>query len=238
LWWSIGVGASGVVAGVLTLLVGWAYDKIEAITPDIQKEYQNNPAFRAWPGWSATYMIVHPLWFGIVFALVYGLVNQNRVLGGWLQEGWRGLSYGAIVFLVGSLPIFALVFASFRVPFKLVLVSWALRNLTQYLVAGFGVGVFWLVFANRFGGNVSLAGPIRMEVQRLVRSAPFRPFALNLENGDRVIIEHPENIAFDPGSNGSSGSEEFYVISGKLRLFSTFGAVASVKLLDQGGGAE
>ena len=85
-------------------------------------------------------------------------------------------------------------------------------------------------------GNQSVLA--RSEVQRLVRSTPFRPFALNLENGDRVLVEHPENIAFDPGSNGSGGSEEFYVISGKLRLFSTFAAVASVALLDQGGVAE
>jgi len=75
---------------------------------------------------------------------------------------------------------------------------------------------------------------IRSEVQRLLRSAPFQPFAITLENGDRVIIEHPENIAFDPGKNGSPGSEEFYVITGQLRLFSTFGAVSSVALVDRG----
>lgn len=75
---------------------------------------------------------------------------------------------------------------------------------------------------------------IRSEVQRLLRSAPFRPFALTLENGDRVIIEHPENIAFNPGNNGSLGSEEFYVISSQLRLFSTFGAVSAVALVDRG----
>lgn len=75
---------------------------------------------------------------------------------------------------------------------------------------------------------------IRSEVQRLVRSVPFQSFALTLENGDRVIIEHPENIAFDPSSNGSAGSEEFYVISRELRLFSTFGAVSSVALVDRG----
>jgi hypothetical protein len=75
---------------------------------------------------------------------------------------------------------------------------------------------------------------IRAEVQRLLRATPFRPFALNLENGDRVIIGHPENIAFDPTANGDlAGSDEFYVISGKIRLFSTFGAVTSVALLDQ-----
>ena len=81
---------------------------------------------------------------------------------------------------------------------------------------------------------------IRSEVQRLLRSAPFRPFAITLENGDRAIIEHPENIAFNPGNssipatNGSAGSEEFYVISSQLRLFSTFSAVSSVTLVDRG----
>jgi hypothetical protein len=75
---------------------------------------------------------------------------------------------------------------------------------------------------------------VRSEVLRLVHPTPFRPFALSLENGDRVIIEHPENIAFDPETEGST---DFYVISGPLRLFSTFDAVTSVSLLDAGGEA-
>jgi hypothetical protein len=76
---------------------------------------------------------------------------------------------------------------------------------------------------------------VRSEVQRLIRSAPFRPFALTLENGDRVIIEHPENIAFEPDQgDGTKGSDEFYVISNKLRLFSTFAAVTGVALVDRG----
>jgi len=75
---------------------------------------------------------------------------------------------------------------------------------------------------------------VRSEVQRLLRQAPFRPFALNLENGDRVIIEHPENIAFDPAENGSAGSTDFYVISARLRVFGTFEAVTSVALVDTG----
>ena len=62
------------------------------------------------------------------------------------------------------------------------------------------------------------------------------PFVLNLENGDRITIEHPENIAFDPGSNGpDSGSKDFYVISGRLRVYSTFEAVTHVALADTEG---
>ena len=67
---------------------------------------------------------------------------------------------------------------------------------------------------------------VRSEIQRLLRQVPFQRFVLNLENGDRITIEHQENIAFDPGSNGpDSGSREFYVISGPLRVFSTFDVV-------------
>jgi len=62
----------------------------------------------------------------------------------------------------------------------------------------------------------------------------LRPFAVSLENGDRIVIEHPENIAFDPGSDGSRGSSDFYVISRSLRVFSTFEAVTSAALLDAG----
>lgn len=75
---------------------------------------------------------------------------------------------------------------------------------------------------------------IRLELQRLIRSAPFRKFVVSLENGDRALIEHPENVAFDPEPGGS---EDFYVISGKLRLFSTFSAVSSVALADRDGAA-
>jgi hypothetical protein len=75
---------------------------------------------------------------------------------------------------------------------------------------------------------------IRSEVQRLIRQVPFRKFVLTLENGERALIEHPENIAFEPESNAS---DEFYVISGKLRLFSTFGAVSGVNLADRDGAA-
>lgn len=76
---------------------------------------------------------------------------------------------------------------------------------------------------------------IRSEVLRLMRAKPFRPFALLLENGERVMIGHPENIAFEPGSaEGVGGSEDFYVISGGLRMFSSFSAVTGVAILDRG----
>ncbi|HEY2584826.1 MAG TPA: hypothetical protein VGI81_03555 [Tepidisphaeraceae bacterium] len=75
---------------------------------------------------------------------------------------------------------------------------------------------------------------IRSELQRLIRAVPFRKFLVSLESGERALIEHPENIAFDPEPGGS---EDFYVISGKLRLFSTFSAVSAIVLADRDGTA-
>ena len=44
------------------------------------------------------------------------------------------------------------------------------------------------------------AKEMRQDVQRLVNNRPFQPFLLMLKNGERITIEHPENIAFDPGT--------------------------------------
>ena len=77
---------------------------------------------------------------------------------------------------------------------------------------------------------------IRSEIKRLIRAVPFRKFTLILERGDRVVVEHPENIAFDPEAK-EPGADEFYVITGRVRLFGTFRAVSSVALAGQGGAA-
>lgn len=76
----------------------------------------------------------------------------------------------------------------------------------------------------------------RAEIHRLIRAVPFRRFILILESGDRVLIEHPENIAFDPEAKDPD-RDEFYVITGRIRLFGTFGAVSSMALADREGAA-
>jgi hypothetical protein len=62
----------------------------------------------------------------------------------------------------------------------------------------------------------------------MVRQTPFRPFVLSMENGDRVIVGHPENIAFEPEGE----FPDFYVISGRVRVSGTFEAVTSVATAD------
>lgn len=77
-------------------------------------------------------------------------------------------------------------------------------------------------------GNSMRADAVRAEVIRMVRGAPFRPFILSTENGDRVTIGHPENIAFEPEGEAT----DFYVVAGGVRLYGTFEAVSSVATAD------
>jgi hypothetical protein len=75
---------------------------------------------------------------------------------------------------------------------------------------------------------------IREEVLDLVNRRPFDPFEINLENGDRIVVEHPENIAFATPKNGSGATSKFFVITHEITIRSTFDAVTSVAEIDRG----
>ena len=48
--------------------------------------------------------------------------------------------------------------------------------------------------------------------------------------GRRVTVEHPENVAFDPGGR----SNRLHVITGEIVVLSNFDAVTSLVLQDTG----
>jgi hypothetical protein len=68
----------------------------------------------------------------------------------------------------------------------------------------------------------------RTELQRLIRRTPFSPFFLTLMGGERALIEHPENVAFDPRPGSPT---DFYVITGGLRMVSSFEELSSLTAL-------
>jgi hypothetical protein len=71
---------------------------------------------------------------------------------------------------------------------------------------------------------------IREELLRMVRANPFFPFIIQMENGDRIQVNHPENVAFDPQPGGGV---YFYAIGDKLRTFGSFDAVTNIVTLDR-----
>lgn len=127
-----------VVAGVSLFVVGALFHfAIPMVAPTIPAQFANPELFRPWGGWTSTYMLLHPFGYGAIFALIY-LALLGR---GGLVPGWRdGLLYGAAVFVVGSLPVFLLAFASFQVSTDII-VSWMAQSVCQYLAAGVAVGL-------------------------------------------------------------------------------------------------
>jgi len=126
-------------AGFTMFLVGSVFHfLVKALLPDVQLQYETETElFRLWEGtWTETYMMVHPFLFGSVFAAVFLALRKRTAF----PAGFcGGLTYGAGVFCVGSLPVFVLAFASFVVPVEIISL-WILQNLCQYLAAGLAVG--------------------------------------------------------------------------------------------------
>jgi hypothetical protein len=136
----MGVGRAAacvLVAGLTLFVVGALFHlAVPWVAPAIPPQFGNAALFRPWAGWTSTYMALHPFGFGLVFAVVYiALRARCRV-----APGWRGgLLYGLGVFLVGSLPIYLLAFASFMVSPE-VIASWVAQSLCQYSAAGAAMG--------------------------------------------------------------------------------------------------
>jgi hypothetical protein len=131
--------AAAVVAAVTLFVVGAAFSvAVRLFAPGVEAQYKDNTAlFRPWAGWTSTYMMLHPLGFGFVFAAVFlGLCRWSA-----FPRGVRGgLLYGAGVFAVGALPVYLLSYAAFQAPPE-VMICWVGQSLTQYALAGAAVGL-------------------------------------------------------------------------------------------------
>ena len=110
---------------------------IPIVAPLLPEQFGNESLFRPWAGWTWIYMALHPLWYGAVFATIYlVLLRRGRVVSGWKD----GLLSGLGVFLVGSLPVYLLAYASFAVS-REVIAAWVAQSACQYLAAGAAVGL-------------------------------------------------------------------------------------------------
>lgn len=72
---------------------------------------------------------------------------------------------------------------------------------------------------------------VRSQLTFLAKRTPFQPFAVNLENGSHMIIEHPENIAFDASEKGV---KSVTMISKGLVHYTSLNAITSAVELDTG----
>ena len=127
------------LCGAVLCAVGVAFHYLTPlVAPGLEAEYRNEALFRSWGGWTGYYMLAHPWLFGVPFAGVF--LGARALVGNANLGGVRdGLLYGLAVFVVGSLPVYALNFASFQVSAGVV-ASWVLQSMCQYSLAGLALG--------------------------------------------------------------------------------------------------
>lgn len=75
---------------------------------------------------------------------------------------------------------------------------------------------------------------MRNEILCLCEKRPFSPFEIKIENGDRVVIEHPENILLGPRDSSSSFTNRLHAVHGEVLLCTTLDAVTSVMEINRG----
>src|SRR5262245_57921913 len=77
-------------ASAVLFVVGAAFHfGVRYVAPAVPPQFEDSALFRPWSGWTSTYMVIHPLWFGVLFAAVYLWL---RVPGG----RWRGGAAGRL----------------------------------------------------------------------------------------------------------------------------------------------
>ena len=130
---------AGLLSGAVLFAVGVVFHlAVPFIAPELAREYQNAELFRPWKSWTWAYMAIHPWLYGMLFAGVF--LRVRAAAGAARLGGLRdGLCYGCAVFLVGSLPVFALNLASFNIPVGIIAV-WVLQSLVQNAIAGLALG--------------------------------------------------------------------------------------------------
>ncbi|MGD9857998.1 MAG: hypothetical protein AB7U20_23885 [Planctomycetaceae bacterium] len=79
---------------------------------------------------------------------------------------------------------------------------------------------------------------VRDEIAAFLHHVPFEPFVIGLESGERVFVEHPENVAFNPKAKPESKQgRRLVIVAGEVSMFTTFDAVTSITFRDSGDGS-
>jgi hypothetical protein len=132
-----------ILASLVLLGVGCVFHfvLVPVLAAGLKKEYENRALFRDLGGWSGTYMILHPLVYGLLFAGAFRLVGGVEKAETWRQGFLVGVGFGLAVFLVGSLPVYLLNYASFAVSPR-VIQAWVVHSLCQYVAAGAALGFY------------------------------------------------------------------------------------------------
>lgn len=117
----------GLIAGVLMLIVGMAFNQaINWIFPSIGEEYQNVQIFRPWSDPLMQLYFLYPFVLGVV--LSYAWHRLHSVFPG--KGNKKVQNFAIFYWIVAAVPGMFITLSSFQVSFMMIL-SWSLVGLLQ-----------------------------------------------------------------------------------------------------------
>ena len=126
----------GILAGILMAIIGMAIGYLFNIPfPSLMLEYENINVFRAFDDPLMSLFFLYPLVLGIVLAWVW---DKSKSLFK-CKYFKRALAFGAVYFLVATIPGMLITYSSFQVSL-LIVGTWTLNGLLNGIIAGLVFG--------------------------------------------------------------------------------------------------
>ncbi len=122
----------GLLAGLANLIIGMGLNfGLQAIFPDLGKEYQNTALFRPWSDPLMMIYFAYPFVLGVVAAYLWNLVSKNFT-GSPAKKAWQ---FAKLYFIIATIPGMFVSYTCFQVSLLMIL-SWSVAGFINIFVAG------------------------------------------------------------------------------------------------------
>ncbi len=123
----------GLLIGVVNLVMGIVLNQVlNAIFPELLREYQNGALFRPWTDPLMMAFFLYPFILGMALAYfwsIFGKQIKGETVG---QKAW---SFTKLYFVIATIPGMFISLTSFKVSF-LMIGSWTFSGLAEAFIAG------------------------------------------------------------------------------------------------------
>lgn len=121
----------GLVAGIVTLILGMAVSYLFMLFPVITADYNNVNIMRPWKDPLMSLFFLYPFVLCIILAWIWDK-SKTLLNGAWAS---RALKFGFAIWMISVIPGMLMSYACFQLSL-LTIISWTVEGLAQAVAAG------------------------------------------------------------------------------------------------------
>ena len=121
----------GIVAGIVTLILGMAISYLFMLIPFVNADYNNSSIMRTWQDPIMSLFFLYPFIFGIALAWVWN--KSKGLFKGSARK--RGTHFGLTYFIIATIPGMLISYVSFPISI-FTIISWTVSGLINAIAAG------------------------------------------------------------------------------------------------------